>query len=126
MSALLEVQALEMRFGGVQALSQVNLTVNEGERLGLIGPNGSGKTTLFNVVTGVHRPTAGRVIWMREDITGRPAHVIAQKGIARTFQHEMVFSGVTVSENLRTAWQHAGKRGRPHPQTQRGRALTKS
>jgi len=63
MSAILEIKGLRKQFGGVTALSSVDLTVNEGEILGVVGPNGSGKTTLFNVVTGVHKPTQGSVSW---------------------------------------------------------------
>ena len=112
-TAILEVEGLERRFGGIVALDGVDLAIDEGELVGLIGPNGSGKTTLFNVLTGVHPPRAGRVIWLGEDITGLPPHVIAQKGIGRTFQQEMAFGGVSVYENVRTAHQHAGMRDDP-------------
>lgn len=113
MTTILEVEGLERHFGGIVALDGVDLTIEEGELVGLIGPNGSGKTTLFNVLTGIHPPRAGRVVWLGEEITGLPPHVIAQKGIARTFQQEMAFGGVSVSENVRTAHQHAGMRGDP-------------
>ena len=109
MPALLEIQGLEKRFGGVVALAGVDLRVDDGEILGIIGPNGSGKTTLFNVVTGVHSPTAGKVTWLGEDITGKPAHVIAKRGIGRTFQQAMAFSDQSVRENVRIACQHSRK-----------------
>ncbi len=109
MPALLEIQGLEKRFGGVVALAGVDLRVNEGEIFGIIGPNGSGKTTLFNVVTGVHSPTAGKVRWLGEDITGKPAHVVAKKGIGRTFQQAMAFPDLSMRENVRIACQHSRK-----------------
>ena len=74
MSAILEIRGLRKDFGGVTALAGVDLTVEEGEILGVVGPNGSGKTTLFNVVTGVHKPTAGSVAWRGCDITGISSH----------------------------------------------------
>ena len=110
MPAILEVQRLEKRFGGVVALAGVDLTVNEGEILGIIGPNGSGKTTLFNVITGVHRPTSGHVSWLGEDITAKAPHVVAKKGIGRTFQQAMAFSALSIAENVRIACQHSRKR----------------
>ena len=109
MSALLEIQGLEKHFGGVVALAGVDLQVEDGEILGIIGPNGSGKTTLFNVVTGVHAPTAGKVRWLGEDITGKAAHVVARKGIGRTFQQAMAFPDLSVRENVRIACQHSRK-----------------
>lgn len=109
MSALLEIQGLEKHFGGVVALAGVDLHVEDGEILGIIGPNGSGKTTLFNVVTGVHAPTAGKVRWLGEDITGKAAHVVARKGIGRTFQQAMAFPDLSVRENVRIACQHSRK-----------------
>jgi len=109
MPALLEIEGLEKRFGGVVALAGVDLRVDEGEILGIIGPNGSGKTTLFNVVTGVHSPTAGKVSWLGKDITGKPAHVVAKKGIGRTFQQAMAFADLSVRENVRIACQHSRK-----------------
>ncbi len=107
MSALLEVERLEKHFGGVAALAGVDLYVDEGEILGIIGPNGSGKTTLFNVITGVHSPSAGTVRWLGEDITGRPAHAVAKAGIGRTFQQAMAFPALSVRENVRIACQHS-------------------
>ncbi len=92
-----------MDFAGLRALAGVDLELRSGEILGLIGPNGSGKTTLLNVVSGVYRPTAGRVILDGRDVTGRPAHAVARLGLARTFQNIRLFSGLTVRENVEAA-----------------------
>ncbi|MDO9418119.1 ABC transporter ATP-binding protein [Pararhizobium sp.] len=107
MSALLEIKGLKKQFGGVTALSGVDLTINDGEILGVVGPNGSGKTTLFNVVTGVHKPTAGSVSWKGKDITGIPAYEISRNGIGYTFQQAMAFAGLPVLENVRIATEHS-------------------
>lgn len=103
MPALLEVERLTRRFGGVVALDDVTLSVEQGETVGLIGPNGAGKTTLFNCVTGVLRPDDGEVRFGRgpmESLAGLAPHDIAQCGIARTFQNVRLFSGMSVVENV--------------------------
>jgi ABC-type branched-subunit amino acid transport system ATPase component len=105
---ILEISGLRKEFGGVVALSGVDLAIDEGEILGVVGPNGSGKTTLFNVVTGVHKPTRGSVRWRGRDITGWPAHAISRSGIGYTFQQAMAFPGLSVIENLRIAGEHRG------------------
>jgi len=97
---ILEVQDLEMDFGGLRALADVNFVLEEGGILGLIGPNGSGKTTLFNVITGFLRPTSGRVIFGDDDITGKAPYKACKAGIARTFQLNRPFSNMTVLENV--------------------------
>lgn len=97
---LLRVECLTKRFGGLEALSCVSMEVRQGEILGLIGPNGAGKTTLFNVVSGYLKPTAGSVEFQGERIQGRPAHELAKKGIARTFQIPKPFAEMTVDENV--------------------------
>jgi branched-chain amino acid transport system ATP-binding protein len=97
---LLEVSRLRRSFGGVVALAGADLAVAEGSITGLIGPNGAGKTTMFNCITGMYRPTAGRVSFEGEDITARPAHRIARHGIARTFQNLALFKGMNVIDNL--------------------------
>ncbi len=100
---LLEIQHLTKRFGGVLALDDVELTVGEGETVGLIGPNGAGKTTLFNCVTGVLRPERGEIRFgrsSREGVVGLAPHEIAQQGIARTFQNIRLFSSMRVLENV--------------------------
>jgi branched-chain amino acid transport system ATP-binding protein len=97
---LLRVENVVKRFGGVVALRGVSMDVRRGERLGLIGPNGAGKTTLFNVITGVYKPDAGRVVFKGIDITGWPPHRIARLGIARTFQIVRPLKNMTVLENV--------------------------
>jgi branched-chain amino acid transport system ATP-binding protein len=107
--ALLETRELTKHFGGVAALSGVNLEIHQGEVVGLIGPNGAGKTTLFNVVTGYYRPTRGEVIFDEEDVTGLGPHAIAKKGLVRTFQAGDLFKSQTVTENMMVAhYLHAG------------------
>ncbi|OGL16615.1 MAG: ABC transporter ATP-binding protein [Candidatus Rokubacteria bacterium RIFCSPLOWO2_12_FULL_71_22] len=101
MSALLEVEGLSKRFGGLQALQGVSFDVSAGEIVGIIGPNGAGKTTLFNVVTGVYPPDAGRVRFRGEDVTGAPAHRLCRRGVARTFQISKPFVNLTVLQTVR-------------------------
>ena len=98
--ALLEVHEVGVRFGGLQALDEVTLGVEERRVTGLIGPNGAGKTTLFNVVTGLQVPTSGRVVVADEDITLAKPHVRARKGIGRTFQRLETFGTLTARENV--------------------------
>jgi branched-chain amino acid transport system ATP-binding protein len=99
--ALLRVEDLSIRFGGLAALSDVSFEVAEGEILGLIGPNGAGKSTVFNILTGLYRPDAGRVSFAGESLLGRAPHVIARRGIARTFQNTEVFRPLSVVDNVR-------------------------
>ena len=101
--AVLRVVDATMDFAGLRALAGVTLELREGEILGLIGPNGSGKTTLLNVVSGIHRPTGGRVELGGRDVTGWPAHRVARLGLARTFQNIRLFAGLTVRENVQAA-----------------------
>jgi len=98
--ALLELKNISMNFGKLQAVANLDLTVNQGEILSLIGPNGAGKTTLFNVITGNYRPAAGQVFFKGEDITRLSPHRIAQRGIARSFQQTYLFQWSTVLENV--------------------------
>jgi branched-chain amino acid transport system ATP-binding protein len=98
---LLEIKGLTKRFGGMTAVSNVDLAVKRGEVRGIIGPNGSGKSTLFNLISGVYRPEPGASIGLDgEDITGLEAHEIARRGVARTFQLLRIFSGMSVIENM--------------------------
>ena len=97
---LLEVRDVAKRFGGIEALAGVNLTLAPGELSCIIGPNGCGKTTLFNVVTGAFSPSAGTVHYRGRDITGLPPHRIARLGIARKFQVPGIYAGLSVLENL--------------------------
>ncbi|MFO6423870.1 high-affinity branched-chain amino acid ABC transporter ATP-binding protein LivG [Motilimonas sp. KMU-193] len=100
---LLHVSGLTMRFGGLLAVNNVALDVNEGEIISVIGPNGAGKTTVFNCLTGFYKPTAGEVIYRGEAVQQLPGHVISRKGMVRTFQHVRLFKEMTVVENLLVA-----------------------
>ena len=97
---LLEVKGVSKRFGGLQALRELDLYVEEGKIIGLIGPNGAGKTTLFNVITGFYKPDGGSIHFQNEDITGFPAHRICERGIARTFQIAKPFEDLTVLKTV--------------------------
>jgi branched-chain amino acid transport system permease protein len=96
----LEVSRLTMRFRGVVALNDVTLGVRSGEILGIVGPNGSGKTTLFNVISGLYRPSSGRITLDGQVISGAPSHRVSRLGVARTFQHLRLFRNLTVTDNL--------------------------
>lgn len=98
--SLLEIRGITRRFGGLTAVDAVDLHVGEGELLSVIGPNGAGKTTLFNLVTGLDRPDEGQVLFDGQDITGLPAQQLAQRGLARTFQHGRVFANLSVLDNV--------------------------
>jgi branched-chain amino acid transport system ATP-binding protein len=112
---LLEVHGLTRRFGGLVAVSDVTFQVGAGEIAGLIGPNGAGKTTLFNMLAGAMPPSAGRIAFNGGDCTGVPAHEMARRGVARTFQITSLFPGLTTFDNIvaasyrtgRTGWGHA-------------------
>lgn len=108
MSALLVLEDVSRRFGGLNAVDRVSLSINEGEILGLIGPNGAGKTTLINIVTGVHPATEGRVRFRGRDITRMRPHRIARLGVARTFQVVQPFPKMTVLENVAAGALFAG------------------
>jgi len=96
----LRAEDVFVRFGGVTALAGVSVEVRSGEILALIGPNGAGKTTLLNTISGVYRPSAGRIVLDGRDITGRSPDQVARRGIARTFQNVSLFGGMTVLENI--------------------------
>jgi len=98
--ALLEVRNLTKYFGGLAAVHDVDLEVESQEIRGLIGPNGAGKTTFFKVVSGLYKPSAGRVIFNGEDLTGLPADKVAAKGLIRTFQETSLFREMTVLDNV--------------------------
>ena len=89
--ALLEVSNLGIAFGGLQAVAQLDLSIEKGHLYGLIGPNGAGKTTVFNMLTGVYKPTEGNIILDGKDITGQYPELISKSGIARTFQNIRLF-----------------------------------
>ena len=97
---MLELRGLSKRFGGVNALEGLDLTVNEGEIFGLIGPNGSGKSTTINLICGVYGETAGTVHFRGELMNGKPPHTRLRAGIARTFQNIRLFANLTVWQNL--------------------------
>ena len=101
----LALEGIGLRIGGATILKDVNLAVAEHEMLGVIGPNGAGKTTLFNIVSGVHTPTSGRVLLEGQDVTTMPIHGRARVGLGRTFQTSSVFPGLTALENVRMAAQ---------------------
>jgi branched-chain amino acid transport system ATP-binding protein len=98
--AFLQVEGLCKSFGGLMAIHNLNLSVEEGEIVGIIGPNGSGKTTALNLVTGFLKPDSGKVTFRGEDITGLPRYRVSQKGIARTFQLVKPFLESTALENV--------------------------
>ncbi len=100
MTAALEIQDLNKSFGALAVARDINLTLPKGARHALIGPNGAGKTTLVNLITGVLQPSAGRVLLDGQDITALPQAARTRRGIARTFQINQLFRGLTVLENL--------------------------
>jgi branched-chain amino acid transport system ATP-binding protein len=97
---ILELRGIGRRFGGVVAVSGVDLTVKAGERRAILGPNGAGKTTLFNLISGEFPPSAGSVELFGRDVTAEPARVRARMGLSRTFQTSRLFGGLTVEDNL--------------------------
>ena len=99
MTALLEVTNVSKRFGGVLAVRELDLHVEEGEILGLIGPNGAGKSTVFNLINGVQTPDFGRIVFRGADITGAPSYRIARRGLARAHQIVQPLAGLTVLDN---------------------------
>jgi len=117
---LVRGEGLVKRFGGIVANARVDFAVARGDLIGLIGPNGSGKTTLINVLTGHLEPDVGRVLVRRQRMSGRPSHIYAAMGIARTFQLTQLFSRMTVLENMlvpgltrpHSAWDEVARRAR--------------
>jgi branched-chain amino acid transport system ATP-binding protein len=103
MSALLQLDKTTIRFGGLTAVSKLDLQIGRNELVGLIGPNGAGKTTAFNLITGVYQPTVGEIIFDDQSLIGRKPHQIAGRGIARTFQNIRLFASMSVFDNVRTA-----------------------
>ena len=100
---MLEIEGLTKNFGGLAAVSGLDMSIKPGELIGLIGPNGAGKTTVFNLVTGFIRPTRGKVKFEGRDITARKPHYVAAKGVVRTFQATSIFSDFTVLKNIVSA-----------------------
>ena len=99
--ALLEVSNLGIAFGGLQAVAQLDLSIEKGHLYGLIGPNGAGKTTVFNMLTGVYKPTEGNIVLDGKDITGQNPELISKSGIARTFQNIRLFNKMSVEDNVK-------------------------
>ena len=100
---ILEIKNLSIMFGGIVALDDVNMVTKKGTIHGLIGPNGAGKTTLFNIMTGIYKPTSGNVYLNEKEITGFTPNIIANLGIARTFQNIRLFNSMSVLENVLVA-----------------------
>ena len=101
--SLLEVEGLTRHFGGLRAVEDVSIRVDDNDFLGIIGPNGAGKTTLFSMIAGQLEPTSGRIVFDGQDITGWPAHRVAQAGLVRTFQLMRPFSSMSVIDNVAVA-----------------------
>lgn len=110
--ALLAAEEVSVHFGGLAAVDRMSLEVRQGELVGLIGPNGAGKTTFFHTLSGVLSPTSGRLKVAGADLTGRPAHLFAMHGVARTFQTPRVFPAMTAAQNVRFGLEFAGRRRR--------------
>ena len=110
MTALLSVEGLGISFGGLKAVNDVSFTVQPGEITSVIGPNGAGKTTLFNMISGVYQPGSGRVVLGGEDVTGVAPHLLARRGMSRTFQNLQIFQSMTVLENAISGY-HLQERG---------------
>ena len=97
---VLVAEAVRKEFGGLVAVNDVDFTVPRGKVISLIGPNGAGKTTFFNMLTGVYKPTSGKVTLLGEDVTGKPPHAITARGVGRTFQNIRLFQNMTALENV--------------------------
>ena len=100
MPDLLTAEGVRKEFGGLVAVNDVDFTIPQESITSLIGPNGAGKTTFFNMLTGVYKPTAGRIELAGEDVTGKPPHAITERGIGRTFQNIRLFQNMTARENV--------------------------
>jgi len=111
MTALLSLDRLTRRFGGVTAVESVSMNVEADEIRGLIGPNGAGKTTTLDLISGLTAPTSGRMMLVEQDVTGEPAHRLAERGIRRTFQNLKLFTELTVLQNVMIGLHAKGKCG---------------
>lgn len=100
---LLHIEHLTHYFGGLRAVQDFNLELQPGELVAIIGPNGAGKTTVFNLITGVYRPTQGKIVFQGQDLVGRQTHAIISMGVARTFQNVRLFKELSVLDNVRIA-----------------------
>jgi branched-chain amino acid transport system ATP-binding protein len=99
-SDLLVADSVRKEFGGLVAVNDVDFVIPQGSIVSLIGPNGAGKTTFFNMLTGVYKPTSGKIVFDQHDVTGKPPHAITQRGIGRTFQNIRLFQQMTALENV--------------------------
>lgn len=108
--SLLDVKGVGISFGGVKAVQDVSFTVGKGQIVSVIGPNGAGKTTLFNMLSGIYLPMQGEVMLNGETITGMPSHLLARRGMSRTFQNLQVFPAMTVLQNVATGF-HLQEKG---------------
>jgi len=106
---LLKVESVGIQFGGLKAVSEVNMEINQGELIGLIGPNGAGKTTFFNLLTGVYVPTEGSISLNNLNLRKLPPYKINQKGISRTFQNIRLFGDLSVIDNVKVAYHSLSK-----------------
>ncbi|WP_298884648.1 ABC transporter ATP-binding protein [uncultured Phascolarctobacterium sp.] len=104
MAELLKVDNVSMVFGGLRAVSNLSMHIDEGELIGLIGPNGAGKTTAFNMITGVYTPTEGKVFFNGQQSSGKKSYQVTQMGMARTFQNIRLFSELSVIDNVKIAY----------------------
>ena len=104
MAELLKVDNVSMVFGGLRAVSNLSMHIDEGELIGLIGPNGAGKTTAFNMITGVYTPTEGKVYFKGQQSSGKKSYQVTQMGMARTFQNIRLFSELSVIDNVKIAY----------------------
>lgn len=100
MKRILQIDNISKNFGGVIAVDNITLDVFTGQIQGVIGPNGAGKTTLFNIISGIYKPSSGKIIFEKEDITGLPIHQINKRGLVRTFQNIRLFKDMNVLENV--------------------------
>ncbi|MGO4449926.1 ABC transporter ATP-binding protein [Phyllobacterium sp. TAF24] len=108
--SLLQIEGLGIDFGGLRAVNDVGFSLKPGEIVSVIGPNGAGKTTLFNMISGIYAPSRGRVVLDGEDVTRLPPHLLARRGLSRTFQNLQIFQSMTVLENA-VAGHHLHDRG---------------
>jgi branched-chain amino acid transport system ATP-binding protein len=114
MAALLDLQKCTVRFGGLTAVSAVDMQIGEHDLAGLIGPNGAGKTTIFNIITGVYQPTSGSILFAGRPLSGLKPNKIARRGIGRTFQNIRLFDSLSVFDNVRAACNLRLKSGMAH------------
>ena len=110
MTDLFVAERVRKEFGGLVATNDIDFTIPRGSIVSLIGPNGAGKTTFFNMLTGVYKPTGGRIVFSGENVTGKPPHAITERGIGRTFQNIRLFKEMTARENVMVGM-HARLRG---------------